>query len=422
MNNLEKIIANHKEEAPREESLGQYLSRMRREKGIDLKNIAVTTRINYNILHGLENDHFENLPNRTYLRGFIRCLAREIGAEEEYALALLDRHLRHDAPSHTLQQAPEEDVASVPIAPINSALDKDLAKLENLKKRAPQIPPKYLVAGLLALTILGGGGLLVKKILVATNQEVQEAREIVQRQALRALQPPPPPPPVQPPTLPAETVNPPPAEAKQTQPEAEEEMKKEVAERPPAPVDGITAPAIRTNLPKRTIETSLGAIRLTKMQYPLYSLDPDHPKLKDAALFPPHVRAAYVPGIQNVFIHAVRGDSWLVYKNSQKRIRSFTLEQGKTLSIRGEEIRLFLGNLNVLEIFYNNQYLKAQTVNGVRSLIFPHQLAQGSEIPFFLYDSERGKYLTIQEAIVELNHPRRPSKKQNPDAQTQEGG
>ena len=363
------------------ESLGQYLSRMRRSKNIDLKNIAVTTRINYNILCGLESDSFDNLPNRTYLRGFIRCLAKEIAAEEEYALALLDKHLRPNTP-------PPADDAPSP-APPSLVLP---GKLEKLRRQAYKIPTKYLAISLLALATLGplgtGAFLIAKKVFVSTNQEASEAREgLPPPIAVKTERNDPGPAPTaevpsSPETVPVPTPSPPSHGMVQT-----------TATAP------VAAPNIQTNLPRRSVPTMLGPIGLTKMQYPLYSLNPNHPKLDDKTLFPQKVRDAYAPGQEHVFINAVEDDSWLVYQSSGGPIKSFILRKGRTLFLRGREIKLFLGNLNALEIFYNNQYLKAKSINGVRSLIFPHELAKKSEIPFFIYEQEKGKYHLIRDII-----------------------
>ena len=386
------------EEEQRDESLGQYLSRTREQKGIDLKNIAVSTRINYKILYSLENDTFENLPNRAYLRGFVRCIAREIEADEEYALRLLDQYLK-SAPEPSIEKKEYVAKPTRPRNRINSVLDKDLTKLENLTSRPPKISPKQLSFALLGIVILGTGIFYVRKIFIATNQEADMARKVeVEKPPIKKL---PPSPPVQ-----AEKdrerdieKNIEDGDKKREKVALKVESKKEKIAKtelkendtPPPP------PVVKANLPRRTIQTSIGPVRLTKMQYPLYALYPEHPTLKDPDIFPQKVRAAYLPDKENIFINATRGDSWIIYKNTDARSRGFVLKQGRTLLIRGKEIRLFLGNLGAVDIFYNNQYLKASSSNGVRSLIFPHELAKKSEIPFFIYDKERSKYFTAQE-------------------------
>ena len=383
MDTVEKTTSNHADE-----SLGQYLSRMRKKKNIDLKNIAVTTRINYGILSDLERDHFENLPNRIYLRGFIRSLAKEISADEEYALTLLDRHLR---PSPSRPPHPEHsNPPPSPPTPLNSTLNKDFSKLENLKKHYRRIPVKYLIAGLVVLTALGTGGLLLSKIFIATNQEAQKFLEKEEETQISEKQQ---------------------TEEEQIMVEGKNPEEKSALIKDEAPqVKEETAPVSDEHI----VQTSLMPVVLSKMEYPLYNLDPNHPKLRDKSLLPQRIREAYRPGHAHVFINAVNGASWMVYKNSGNPVRSFTLQKGKTLFLRGKEIRIFLGNLSAVEIFYNNQYLQTQSENQIRSLIFPHELAKKSEIPFFVYNKEEGKHYAVEDILKNIKQEKTEQEQSSP--------
>ena len=338
------------------ETLGQYLGQIRSKKNIDLKKIALTTRINYHILCSLENDSLDNLPNRTYLRGFVKCFAREIGAEEKHALKLFDKQLDVCEPA----PASAEKTTGVNLR-INSVFEQNLAQLTKIKNSAHKIPGKYLIVGLVLLGCLGGVIFFIQQTLIATQEAAQPPLEQNQDQAAAPLPP---------------TASPPPA-TKTAPP-----LKPEVSPPPTPPPEGeekVTAQAKES-------------ISLSAMQYPLYTLSAQHPKLGDNALFPDKIRNSYTPGTEHVFINATRDDAWLVYQKSQEPIKSFTLKRGQTLFLRSKEIKIFLGNLEAVEIFYNNQYLEAQAINGVKSLIFPHKLAKQAQIPFFTYDQQQGKF------------------------------
>ena len=151
------------------ETLGQYLGQIRSKKNIDLKKIAVTTRINYHILCSLENDSLDNLPNRTYLRGFVKCFAREIGAEEKHALKLFDKQLdvRKLAPAN-----PEKDHLYANLR-INSVFEQNFAQLTKIKGNAHKIPGKYWIAGLALLGCLGGVIFFIQQTLIATQEAAQ---------------------------------------------------------------------------------------------------------------------------------------------------------------------------------------------------------------------------------------------------------
>jgi hypothetical protein len=68
--------------APRAEGAefnGDALRRARESAGLTLKEIAERTKISALILGALEAENFAAMPNaRVYVRGFVRCLAREL--------------------------------------------------------------------------------------------------------------------------------------------------------------------------------------------------------------------------------------------------------------------------------------------------------------------------------------------------------
>ncbi len=69
-------------------SLGQELTRERELRGISLKEIAEATKINLRFLRSLEEDQFDLLPGRFFVRGIIRSYAAYLGLEEHAILNL----------------------------------------------------------------------------------------------------------------------------------------------------------------------------------------------------------------------------------------------------------------------------------------------------------------------------------------------
>lgn len=56
----------------------------RERAGITLEDMASRTKINTSILRALEDERFEDAPKaRVYVRGFIRCMADEIGLDAD---------------------------------------------------------------------------------------------------------------------------------------------------------------------------------------------------------------------------------------------------------------------------------------------------------------------------------------------------
>jgi len=62
-------------------SLGERLRAIRDEKNLSLDDVANATKINKNILVALENDQYELLPPKVFVKGFLRSYARYVGME-----------------------------------------------------------------------------------------------------------------------------------------------------------------------------------------------------------------------------------------------------------------------------------------------------------------------------------------------------
>jgi curved DNA-binding protein CbpA len=60
---------------------GQTLREIRERKGIDLHNIALTTRIQIQHLENIENEDFNALPPETYVRGFVVSYAKTLNLD-----------------------------------------------------------------------------------------------------------------------------------------------------------------------------------------------------------------------------------------------------------------------------------------------------------------------------------------------------
>lgn len=67
---------------------GALFRRIRESKGLTLKAIGEKTRINHQSLAAIEEERYEDLPDaKIYIRGFVRCLAQEIGLNADRAAA-----------------------------------------------------------------------------------------------------------------------------------------------------------------------------------------------------------------------------------------------------------------------------------------------------------------------------------------------
>ncbi|MCX8012266.1 MAG: helix-turn-helix domain-containing protein, partial [Desulfobacterota bacterium] len=62
-------------------SLGELLRSAREKKNISLDDIANATKISKNILIALEDEKYELLPSKVFVKGFLRSYGRYVGLE-----------------------------------------------------------------------------------------------------------------------------------------------------------------------------------------------------------------------------------------------------------------------------------------------------------------------------------------------------
>ena len=66
---------------------GTLMRTVRESRGISLQDLADTTRISIKYLEALEGDDFSSLPSTTFVRGYLREVARTLGLDEEALVA-----------------------------------------------------------------------------------------------------------------------------------------------------------------------------------------------------------------------------------------------------------------------------------------------------------------------------------------------
>ena len=116
----------------------------------------------------------------------------------------------------------------------------------------------------------------------------------------------------------------------------------------------------------------------------LFTLSESTDEVENPEVFPERFRKAMDENKENLYIHALEGDTWLSYQVDGEDIKRFVLKKGKSLFLQAEEvILLFMGNFNAAKIFYNNKLVEADTRTGVKSLIFPEAQAANYEFPLF---------------------------------------
>ena len=70
------------------DSLGNKFQAARESQGLTLEEMVSRTRIQESYLNALEEDEFEQLPERVFTKGFVRAYARSLNLDEEECLQL----------------------------------------------------------------------------------------------------------------------------------------------------------------------------------------------------------------------------------------------------------------------------------------------------------------------------------------------
>lgn len=63
------------------ENIGSYLKREREFRKIELSEIAESTRISAGTLQALEEERFDELPGKAFVRGYLKSYAKHVGLD-----------------------------------------------------------------------------------------------------------------------------------------------------------------------------------------------------------------------------------------------------------------------------------------------------------------------------------------------------
>ena len=80
-------------------AFGEKLRKQRERRGIELEAISNATKISTRMLRALEDENFDQLPGGVFNKGFVRAYARQIGLNEEQAVAEYLEAARQPAPA-----------------------------------------------------------------------------------------------------------------------------------------------------------------------------------------------------------------------------------------------------------------------------------------------------------------------------------
>ncbi len=324
-------------------SVGKHLQSHRKNKNLTLKNVSQHTKIGPTNLEFLEKDQLDKLPDRAYVIGYVKSYSKVLGINEKESLELLEKTYEHSKPR-----------------PIPVVVTADTSA-------QPKNPNRYKNNALIATFFL----VIIIGLFFAFKLSKDSSPKIANTESKFEKIP-----------LPKEKeiiVTP------QTL-SAESPLKPEL----PQPPQKIKEKITKENPETKTVEKEQDEKVKTKF-YPLtkklYGVDSGMGQVEINEFVPAKFRSANVQGKQNIYISAIKGNTWLTYKLDNKPIKQLVLEKGKGLFLRGDEARIFLGNLGAVKVFLNNEPLVLSSRTGVKNLVFPQENRNKYVMPLFIYNN-----------------------------------
>ncbi len=318
-------------------TIGLLLRENREKQNLSLKVISQQTKISVGLLELLENDQLDKLPSKIYVRGFVKSTAKVLGIDVKYAHELLDQGYASFAPAKILEKN-DDYIPKESLDFVNS--------LKNSALTSSSLVAKILI-GFVFVAILG---INIKSYLERAAEEPKQKLPTVLTTVHQKVKSAPKTPSMKQPKL-------------QKMEEVNSSMPVNLIEdhkEKTAPVVKPVEKEVIVELPKDELDKYLPA----KFQ-----------------ILPPK-------GFQFVFLNAADGDSWITYKVDKAKIKKYVLRQGRTVFIHGEVVRLFIGNIKTIKIFYNKKLITFKEKSGTKNLVFPETLRAQYPDPQFIFEQD----------------------------------
>jgi cytoskeletal protein RodZ len=409
---------------PSPETIGKMLREAREAKGYSIKKISHHTKIATSILERLEGDRLVEMPSRTYVNGFVKSFAQVVDLDLAVCMQALERTYRQNSPNNVAndpinkagvfegkdiqnphaqtsllitlgivsimivlgifinrdssKQAPKEIAVkthelneTTPLKipnPVNTNKENDVANSNTVPVAATNTTSTAVVNSLAANTMTITNDV---QSVPHTLSNVASIAGPLSGQTDNILD-----------KTGSTTLNLP--QAPTTASIKAEEIKKVETK---TEVKTELKPEAKLEVkPEEKKDPALSNIELKPLPRVIYtSVDEKLSKDSLKSFVPANMQSSVVEGKQNVFIAAVDENTWITYKKDDEEVKKFILEKGKNILIRGDEIRIFLGNVNATRIFLNNNLLNVASKSGVKSLVFPKENAPKFKLPLFIY-------------------------------------
>jgi cytoskeleton protein RodZ len=383
--------------------LGDYLKQKRLDKNYSLEKLSQKTKISINILKGLEANDYDHLPSAAYIKGFVTSYVKVLGIPLDEAINKMEYTYLNilgkpfPALNHTKLMT-----AVTPISMSNpqnyhpsssknteaeptphEVIENSDSIIENTKSVLP-----IVIFGAVILLFVGGYKVISNVVESEVNgHKGKDLGPKIESSSALVHQP-------------EKKPEPPKTDASPTDPAV------------------VAAPVVEVNPVSDTkpaeaspaeFQRNFPVVDFKKVKGKLFFVKTDAPENEDQNLITEKIKSSMNSDLQNVYVRAFDGNTWLSYKIDNNPIESVIISKGNDLFLQGNEIRLFLGNVNVTKIFYNNYLIETPTKSGVKSLVFPEESNEKYFLPLFpkakddiLYTAEEyQKRMKLEEDEIE---------------------
>lgn len=350
--------------------LGDFLREKRIAKNYTLEKITQKTKINLNILRAIEANDYQHLPSPAYIKGFVTSYSKTLGLDINEVYSKMEYTYfkvvgkSFPALNHTTQfksQDQSSDQMTGEVKDQQEAPHKVIENSNNVIENTKSLLPIVIFVGVVVAII---GGYQVISTIIKNEVEASKQQDLGPTFEPSSA-------------LVKDKVAPAPAQASSVTTDEKKvdsatEQKPVEAEKKDELVE-IKQDVIR-NFP---------IVEFRKIRSKLFTVVTDAPENDNEEILPSNIKQMMNSELQNVYIKAIEGSTWLSYKIDEKPIESVIIEKGKDLFLQGAEIRIFLGNVRVTRIFYNNMMISGDTKTGVKSLVFPEASNGKFMLPLF---------------------------------------
>lgn len=355
--------------------LGDYLKQKRTEKNYSLEKLSQKTKISINILKSLEANDFEHLPSAAYIKGFVSSYVKVLGLPMDEAINKMEytylnvlgkpfpalNHTKSMPGVGTNSPAPVREAGTKNREP-ETAQPTPHEVIENSDSLIDNTKSVLPIAIFAAIILAFVGGYKLISSVVESEVSDQKTKDLGPKiQPSSAL------------------IN------NHDQPKKEEPPKVEPGTdtTTPVAVAPVEEKKPEEEKPLADFPRNFPLVDFKQIKGKLFSVKTDAPENSNPEILPEKIKSSVNPALQNVYVRAVDGNTWTSYKIDSNPIVSVIISKGNDLFLQGNEIRLFLGNVNVTKIFYNNYLIETPTKSGVKSLIFPEERNEKHMMPLF---------------------------------------